>query len=106
MELPDRLTSSLRRLTGALDLLEAAAERRAQADATRADLEMELSVMQDDRARLGSELDKAMANTERLLAANAEVGERLDRVSAALRDMLGQSTETFLPLTSEPKGVP
>lgn len=85
----DRLDAALKRLSSALDQLEAAAERRAGADAARANLETELSVMQDDRARLAVELDGATARSRALEHANIEASRRLERAQTAIRDVLG-----------------
>lgn len=89
MKLPDRLDAPLKRLAVALDHLEAAAERRALADARRTDLEEELAVMQDDRSRLAVELDGAMAKARRLEEANVEVSRRLGETSSTIRAVLG-----------------
>ena len=89
MSLPENLDAALRRLTAALDQLEAAAQRRAQADAARANLEEELAIMQDDRSRLAVELDGAMARGNTLAQANDEVARRLLRVSATISAVLG-----------------
>ena len=55
------LDNALARLDGALGQLEAAARRRIEAERGRGNLETELALMQDDRARLAAELDGAMA---------------------------------------------
>ena len=89
MKLPDRLDIPLKRLAAALDHLEAAADRRAESAARRADLEEELAVMQDDRARLGIELEGALARTRKLEEANALVAEKLAATSATVRHVLG-----------------
>ncbi|HWG03377.1 MAG TPA: DUF4164 family protein [Beijerinckiaceae bacterium] len=88
MDPATRLDAALRRLAAALDQLEAAAARRAQADAVRSDVEEELAIMRDDRARLAVELDGTVARTQSLQTANAEVSRRLDRVSTVLRSVL------------------
>lgn len=88
MDLPDSLQDSLKRLASALDQLEAASERRALADRVRADLEEELAVMQDDRARLAVELDGALARNRSLTLANEDVSKRLDRASEAIANLL------------------
>jgi chromosome segregation ATPase len=85
----DRLETALKRLSAALDQIEAAAERRALADAARADLETELAVMQDDRARLAVELDGASARARALDHATTEASKRLERANATIRDVLG-----------------
>ncbi len=88
MDVPARLRRTLSRLGSALDQLEAAAARRAQADAARGNLEDELAVMQDDRARLALELDAALARERGLAIANAEVARRLDRVEGTIKAVL------------------
>lgn len=93
MDLPDRLQRALQRLNGALDALEAAAERRAEAEAARVDAEAEFAVMQDDRSRLAVELDAALARARGLDRAVDEVAGRLDRAGATLRDI----AEAFAP---------
>jgi chromosome segregation ATPase len=86
------LDAALKRLADALESLEAADERRAAAGRTRADLEEELAVMQDDRARLAAELDGALASNRALALANADVISRLDRAEEMLRELLAPPT--------------
>jgi len=88
MTSPNPLDAALKRLADALESLEAADERRAAAERVRADLEEELGVMQDDRARLAAELDGALASNRALALANADVASRLDRAEALLRDVV------------------
>jgi chromosome segregation ATPase len=85
----ENLELALKRLTVAIELLEAAQERRSQADATRTNLEEEFAVMQDDRTRLAVELDAAIARNKALASANDEVARRLERASNAIRGVLG-----------------
>lgn len=99
MKLPDRLDMPLKRLAAALDHLEAAAERRAESASRRADLEEELAVMQDDRSRLGIELEGALTRTRKLEEANALVAEKLAATGATIRSVLG------LPSPSEDEGA-
>ena len=82
------LDAALKRLADAIENLEAADERRAAADRVRADLEEELAVMQDDRARLAAELDGALASNRSLALANADVSGRIERAETMLRDLL------------------
>jgi len=84
----DPAEPSLKRLRAALDLLEAAVERRLQRDARHADADEELALMQDDRARLAVELDGALSEHRALLAANTAAGERLARACATIEDLL------------------
>lgn len=90
MTFPQTLQRALQRLGSAIDQLEAAAARRAQADAARANLEDELAVMQDDRASLALELDGALARSRALHTANAEVAKRLERAGATVRALLAE----------------
>jgi len=82
------LEPSLKRLRAAIDLLEAAVERRARQDSARADVQEELALMQDDRARLAVELDGALDRNRGLLSANAEAARRLSRAGAAIRAVI------------------
>ncbi len=86
------LEPSLKRLRAAIDLLEAAVERRARQDSARADVQEELALMQDDRARLAVELDGALDRNRGLLSANAEAARRLSRAGAAIRAVLAGAT--------------
>jgi Domain of unknown function (DUF4164) len=89
MSLPGAIDAALKRLTSALDRLEAATERRMQADAGRADAEEEFAIMRDDRSRLAVELDGALARVSRLERANDEAMRRIDRAAAAVRNAMG-----------------
>ncbi|PTM41374.1 uncharacterized protein DUF4164 [Bosea sp. 124] len=73
------LENALTRLDGALAQLEAAARRRVDAERGRANLETELALMQDDRARLAAELDGATARLGDVETAAADVDQRLER---------------------------
>jgi Domain of unknown function (DUF4164) len=84
---------SLRRMRAAIDLLEAAVERRVRLDARRGDSDEELSLMQDDRARLAVELDGALSRNRALEAANAEAAKRLAHASAALERLIERAVE-------------
>ena len=59
----------------------------------RGDLEEELSLMQDDRARLAVELDAALARAKALDAANLEASLGLERAGATLRSVLASIEE-------------
>ena len=82
------LDHALSRLEGALGQLEAAARRRLEAERGRANLETELTLMQDDRARLAVELDGTMARLGHVQSVAEEVDRRLDRAMNALHDMV------------------
>ena len=102
MSLPDRLGTAFARLSGALDHLESAVARRAEADAGRADLDLEFSLLQDDRSRLATELDAALARARGLLTANAQVSARLDRATSEVEAVLAQ----IEPVARDPRAAP
>lgn len=82
------LDHALSRLEGALGQLEAAARRRLEVERGRANLETELTLMQDDRARLAVELDGSMARLGQVQSVAEEVDRRLDRAMTALHEMI------------------
>jgi hypothetical protein len=88
MKTPPRVDTALKRLSAALDQLEAAQSRREKADLMRGDLAEELAIMQDDRSRLAVELDLALARAKALETANREAAERLSSASAVIRAVL------------------
>jgi hypothetical protein len=81
----DPLEPSLKRLRAAIDLLEAAIERRLRQHSAQGDAQEELALMQDDRARLAVELDGALDRNRGLLSANNEAAKLLARAGAAVR---------------------
>ena len=93
MGVPVIVDSALKRLSAALDQLEAATERLGRAGAERRDLEDTLAVMQDDRARLANELDAALARTRALEQATDEVSSRLSFAGSTLRRLLASAEE-------------
>jgi chromosome segregation ATPase len=76
------------RLALALDALDAAAERRREADRAAQSLADQLHVLGSDRARLASELDDAAARAKSLETANREVAGRIDQAIATIRGVL------------------
>jgi chromosome segregation ATPase len=88
MKTPLRVDAALKRLSSALDQLEAAQSRRQKADLMRSDLSEELVLMQDDRSRLAVELDSALARAKALETANREAAQRLGSASAVIRSVL------------------
>jgi len=83
------LNAALERLETAVAGLERAAARRLELEQRRGDLETELSLMQDDRARLAVELDGALARLERLEAAADDVSRRVERAMGAVKTVMG-----------------
>jgi chromosome segregation ATPase len=84
----DSIESATRRLALALDALEAAAERRSEADRGEELLADQVQALGTDRARLASELDEATARARTLETANREVTARIDQAIETIRDVL------------------
>ena len=72
------IDSATRRLTQALDLLEAAVDRRLEIDRSRAILTEQVHALDIDRAKLAADLDSQLARSRRLETANRDVARRLD----------------------------
>lgn len=87
------LNDALKRLDAALGLLEAAVGRRLEVERRRGDLETELQIMQDDRARLAVDLDGAMARLHRAEAATEDVERRVALAMDAVRTVLDRAGE-------------
>lgn len=85
---PDPLDAALTRLSKALDLLEHAAEARAEAEIRRAEREEAVSVLEDDRSRLAVELDGALARNRALEHAAEDVARRLDQARTQVEVLL------------------
>jgi len=77
-----------RRLTLALEALEAATERRQEADRGEASLANQIHALGSDRARLASELDETTARARALETANREVVQRIDQAIETIRGVL------------------
>jgi hypothetical protein len=75
---PSAIETATRRLALALDALEAAVERRREADHGEERLVAQLHALGSDRSRLASELDAAAAHAKQLETTNREIARRLD----------------------------
>ena len=84
----DPIEAATRRLAQALEALEAATERRCEADRADGALAEQLHVLGGDRARLASQLDEATARAQALEAANREVAQRIDQAIETIRGVL------------------
>jgi prefoldin subunit 5 len=84
----DSIDIAQRRLTQALDALEAAAERRREADRGEASLVNQVHALDTDRARLASELDEATARARALETATQQVAQRIDGAVETIRGVL------------------
>jgi L-lactate utilization protein LutB len=86
----DSIETATRRLLLALDALEAAAERRSEADRGEELLADQVQALGTDRARLASELDDVTARARALETANREVIERIDQAIEVIREVLAE----------------
>jgi hypothetical protein len=82
------IDAASKRLGLALDALQAAVERRREADRGQADLGEQLHAMGSDRSRLAAELDTAAARIRSLEASNREIARRLDVAIESIRGVL------------------
>jgi len=86
----DLIEIASRRLALALEALEAAAERRHEADRSEAALAAQIQALGSDRARLAGELDQATARSRGLETANREVAQRIAVAIETIRDVLAR----------------
>jgi hypothetical protein len=82
------IDAATRRLMLALDALEAAAERRRDADRDENELASRIQALGADRSRLADELDHSLVKTRRLERTNREIAERLDEAIGTIRSVL------------------
>lgn len=88
--MPDtrELTSALRRLEAAIDRVEGAVEERLEHERNLSGLDGELQRLGTDRSRLAQSLDDAEARSARLEDANREVSRRLVAAMESIREVL------------------
>ena len=79
---------SLSRLRNAVEALEQAQTRRRETQRQSGPIETELALMQDDRARLATELDAALARSNRVEALAEDLTRRVDTAVTAVRAVL------------------
>jgi uncharacterized protein DUF4164 len=84
----DPIEAATRRLSQALEALEAATERRREADHADGALAEQIHLLGSDRALLASQLDDATARARALEAANREVAQRIDQAIETIRGVL------------------
>jgi hypothetical protein len=82
------METATRRLAHALELLEAAIDRRLEMERNDARLSEQLYALGTDRSRLAAELDAQLAHSRRLEAANREIARRLDAAMSNIRSVL------------------
>ena len=82
------IDAASRRLALAMDALEAAIERRHDADRGQSGLADQLHALGTDRSQLAAELDTAAARVRMLETTNREIARRLDGAIASIRGVL------------------
>ncbi|HEY3225138.1 MAG TPA: DUF4164 family protein [Pseudolabrys sp.] len=82
------IDTAVRRLALALDALDAAVERRKQADRNEEGLAAQVQALGLDRTRLAAALDGETARSRRLETTNREIAERLDTAIASIQSVL------------------
>ncbi|HXZ21233.1 MAG TPA: DUF4164 domain-containing protein [Pseudolabrys sp.] len=82
------IDTAVKRLALALDTLDAAVERRRQADRNEEGLAAQVQALGLDRTRLAAALDGEAARARRLENANREIAERLDVAMASIQSVL------------------
>jgi hypothetical protein len=82
------IDAATRRLTLALDALDAALDRRLESDSRGLALSNQFQALGADRSRLASELDVETARSRRLAAANREIAGRLDAAMKEIRAVI------------------
>ena len=87
------LDEAMKRFENALGLLESTLARRLESEKRRGDLETELQIMQDDRARLAVELDGALTRLHRAESAADHAGERVRRAIGAIESLVAGAEE-------------
>jgi predicted nucleic acid-binding Zn-ribbon protein len=82
------IETATRRLTQALDTLDAAVDRRMETDRGRTALAEQIHALDADRSKLAADLDTQTARARRLEAANRDVARRLDAAMENIRLVL------------------
>jgi hypothetical protein len=80
--------TAVKRLALALDALDAAVERRREADRSEDTLAAQVQVLGLDRTRLAATLDGEAARSRRLETTNREIAQRLDTAIASIQSVL------------------
>jgi ABC-type transporter Mla subunit MlaD len=81
--------AATRRLSSALDALDAAVERMTEIERGEQGLNAQIRALDADRSRLAAELDGMAAQVRDLETANREVARRLDGAIDTVRAVLG-----------------
>jgi Domain of unknown function (DUF4164) len=86
--------AATRRLSAALDALEAAVERRHEADRDEDELAARIQALGTDRSRLANELDGSLVRSRQLERVNRELAQRLDAAIETIRSVLDNGEAT------------
>jgi hypothetical protein len=84
----EAIDAASRRLSLALDALQAAVERRQEADRGQEGLTAQLHLLGADRSLLASNLDAVAARAKKLETVNRDVSKRLDVAMDTIRTVL------------------
>jgi hypothetical protein len=82
------IEQATRRLTEALDALDAAVERRIDSDRERATLGEQVHALAADRSKLAADLDGQLARSRQLEASNRDIARRIDAAMENVRLVL------------------
>ena len=85
------MDAAARRLTAALDLLEATVERRLSQEQERVGFEDQVQALGVDRARLAAELDQIKHVAEGLESVNEDISRRLSHAMETIRLVLDEA---------------
>ena len=82
------IDAAVKRLALALDALDAAVDRRREADRGEEALAAQVQALGLDRSKLAEALDGETARSRKLEATNREIAERLDTAIASIQSVL------------------
>jgi hypothetical protein len=85
---PIAIENATKRLSDALDSLDAAVERRLYLDRSAAVLGEQVHALALDRSKLAGDLDVQIARAQRLEIANRDIGRRIDAAMENIRLVL------------------
>ncbi len=87
---PSAIDAAARRLTQALDALQAAVIRKREAESGGDGVAAQLHALGTDRARLAGELDAVAAHARKLEEVNREVARRIDIAMGTIQKLLDE----------------
>ena len=88
---PGPVDAAVKRLALALDALDAAVERRREADRSRSDLASQVQALGLDRSKLADALDGETARARALAQANRDIAARIDAAIGSIRAVVDAS---------------